>query len=68
MFASFFVGVEGVKGIIAEAVSGFLGNPWVQGVLYFVLVCLFTYFYTAVTFDPKNVSETYRRWVGLFLV
>ncbi len=64
MFASFFVGVEGAVGIIAEAVSGFLGNPWVQGVLYFVLVCLFTYFYTAVTFDPKNVSENLQKMGG----
>ena len=27
---------------------------WFYGVFYFVMVVLFTYFYTAVTFDPKH--------------
>jgi len=32
-------------------------NSLVGGVFYFALVIFFTYFYTAVTFDPNNVSE-----------
>ncbi|MEK7646123.1 MAG: preprotein translocase subunit SecY [Patescibacteria group bacterium] len=39
----------------------FLNNPWVHGGAYFVLVVLFTYFYTAVTFDPKLISENLQR-------
>ncbi len=64
MIASFFVGTGGVVGKIADMVSLFFLNPWAQGTLYFVLVCLFTYFYTAVTFDPKNVSENLQKMGG----
>lgn len=39
----------------------FFNNPWVYGIAYFVLVVLFTYFYTAVTFDPKLISENLQR-------
>ncbi len=34
------------------------------GTIYFVLVVLFTYFYTAVTFDPKNISENLQKMGG----
>lgn len=34
---------------------------WTYGILYFVMVVLFTYFYTAVTFDPKMISENLQR-------
>ena len=39
----------------------FLNNLWVHGILYFILVVAFTYFYTAVTFDPKMISENLQR-------
>ncbi len=38
-----------------------LNNQWVYGSFYFILVVLFTYFYTAVTFDPKMLSENLQR-------
>jgi len=41
----------------ALAVTEFLANTWWYGGIYFVLVVLFTYFYTAVTFEPKTVAE-----------
>lgn len=31
------------------------------GIVYFALVVIFTYFYTAVTFDPKMISENLQR-------
>jgi preprotein translocase subunit SecY len=34
-----------------------LANQLVYGIAYFVLVFLFTYFYTAVTFDPDSISK-----------
>lgn len=34
-----------------------LNNQVVYGVIYFILVFLFTYFYTAVTFDPDSISK-----------
>ena len=36
-------------------------NAWVHGIAYFALVFLFTYFYTAVTFDPKQMSENLQK-------
>jgi preprotein translocase subunit SecY len=39
----------------------FFNNLWVYGIIYFILVVLFTYFYTAVTFDPKLISENLQR-------
>jgi preprotein translocase subunit SecY len=38
------------------------GNPgvWVYGALNIVLIMFFTYFYTAVTFNPKEVSDNMR--------
>jgi len=41
-----------------------LKNQWVYGILYFLLVCVFTYFYTAVTFDPKDISENLQKMGG----
>lgn len=50
---------------IADKISTYLSpNHWLYGVLYFVLVVLFTYFYTAVTFDPKNVAENLQKQGG----
>ncbi|OGZ65932.1 MAG: preprotein translocase subunit SecY [Candidatus Staskawiczbacteria bacterium RIFCSPHIGHO2_02_FULL_33_16] len=64
MIAGFFGGVSGVVGNVANWVVVFFNNPWVHGVLYFLLVILFTYFYTAVTFDPKTISENLQKMGG----
>ncbi len=37
--------------------TAFMSNPWEYGTLYFLLVILFTYFYTAITFDPNRISD-----------
>ncbi len=39
----------------------YMNNQWVYGISYFVLVVLFTYFYTAVTFDPNRMAENLQR-------
>jgi preprotein translocase subunit SecY len=64
MLFGFLVGVEGFVGNVAEKITDVLQITWVYGGLVFVLVCLFTYFYTAVTFDPKNVSENLQKMGG----
>ncbi|HEY4478700.1 MAG TPA: preprotein translocase subunit SecY, partial [Candidatus Paceibacterota bacterium] len=53
---------NGTISSIASYVSSLL-NPssWVYGVLYFAFVFAFTYFYTAVTFDPKMISENLQK-------
>ena len=38
-----------------------LGNSWIYGILYFVLIFLFTYFYSAITFDPESVATNLQR-------
>lgn len=39
-------------------------NLWLYAPLYFALVVLFTFFYTAVTFDPKNVASNLQKMGG----
>lgn len=41
--------------------NNFFNSPWVYASLYFVLVFLFTYFYTAVTFDPNAISKNLQK-------
>jgi preprotein translocase subunit SecY len=36
-------------------------NPWFYAVVYFLLVFAFTYFYTAVTFDPHTLSTNLQK-------
>lgn len=42
-------------------VLAFLNNTWIYGASYFILVFFFTYFYTAVTFDPKMISQNLQK-------
>lgn len=42
----------------------FLNNVYAYSAVYFVLVVVFTYFYTAVTFDPKEISKNLQRAGG----
>lgn len=46
---------------IAKSMAGFSQTSLLYGVLYFVLVFLFTYFYTAVTFDPESLSTNLQK-------
>lgn len=45
----------------AEAVVGALANQWVYGALYFFLVVVFTYFYTAITFEPNQIAKNLQK-------
>ena len=38
-----------------------LNNMWVYGIAYFVLVFLFTYFYTAITFEPNAIASNLQK-------
>lgn len=42
----------------------FQSGDMLYSVIYFFLVVLFTYFYTAVTFDPKNISTNLQKMGG----
>ncbi|MEI6650231.1 MAG: preprotein translocase subunit SecY [Candidatus Moraniibacteriota bacterium] len=49
---------------IAVSVNVFLQNPWIYSGLYFLLVVVFTYFYTAVIFDPFKIAENLQKQGG----
>lgn len=66
MFPSFIANImitskiEMIKNI-GSFLYVWLQNNLVHGILYFILVFFFTYFYTAITFDPKKISENLQR-------
>ncbi len=47
-----------------DLVARVLNDQLIYGILYFVLVFVFTYFYTAVTFDPNEISKNLQRSGG----
>lgn len=54
-----FVQTEGLQNI-----SGLLSFGWIHLGLYVGLIVFFTYFYTAVTFNPMDVAENIRKQGG----
>ena len=46
---------------ITRALTAFLNNGWFYSIFYFLLVFMFTYFYTAVTFDPDAISTNLQK-------
>ena len=54
----------GLGATINEFTSGLLNNQVVYGLLYFLLVFLFTYFYIGITFDPEEISKNLQRSGG----
>lgn len=46
---------------VVRALQAFIANQVTYGIAYFVLVFLFTYFYTAVTFDPDAMSKNLQK-------
>ncbi|MBI2062762.1 MAG: preprotein translocase subunit SecY [Candidatus Yanofskybacteria bacterium] len=65
MIATFLSGskIAFVSGI-AAFFNKFVQDQVIYGISYFLLVVLFTYFYTAVTFDPKSISENIQKQGG----
>ncbi|MBI2021063.1 preprotein translocase subunit SecY [Candidatus Giovannonibacteria bacterium] len=62
MIASFFsASGNAILRSVSQAIISFLNNPWPYAGAYFILVFLFTYFYTAVTFDPQSVSSNLQK-------
>jgi len=47
-----------------DLVSTLFNNQYLYSLLYFGMVVIFTYFYTAVTFDPKEISKNLQRSGG----
>lgn len=65
MIAQFFVNArtESLRNIATWTLQ-IMQNQWIYGILYFVLVFIFAYFYTAVIFHPENVAENIQKQGG----
>lgn len=50
--------------VLNTLVTKFFNNIAIYSALYFVLVVVFTYFYTAVTFDPQEIAKNLQRSGG----
>jgi preprotein translocase subunit SecY len=46
---------------ISQTLLALLANAWIYTSAYFILVFLFTYFYTAVTFDPDSIATNLQK-------
>lgn len=46
---------------VSSTLLAVLANQWFYAAAYFLLVFVFTYFYTAVTFDPEQVSTNLQK-------
>ncbi len=46
---------------MATTLLGYVTDPWIYATAYFVLVFFFTYFYTAVTFDPHSIATNLQK-------
>jgi len=65
MIASFMSGATASWAIkVANLFNAFSSNLWMYGFFYFFLVVLFTYFYTAVTFNPDNIANNLQKQGG----
>jgi len=62
MIVNFLVNVDNqIIQTVSSAILAFLNNGWFYSIFYFVLVFLFTYFYTAVTFDPEAIATNLQK-------
>lgn len=65
LIANFFVNSDKeTVAQVARFVSQLFQNQWFYGSAYFIMVVLFTYFYTAVVFDPNKISENLQKQGG----
>ena len=49
---------------ISNFAQGFVANQLYYGMFYFLLVFIFTYFYTAITFNPEEVAKNLQQSGG----
>ncbi len=52
---------SGIVKTIAAFALGVIANQWFYAIAYFFLVFVFTYFYTAVTFDPHMIATNLQK-------
>jgi preprotein translocase subunit SecY len=64
LIANFLSNMEGFWGNAGRTVGSLFTNSWIYGGLYFIMVFLFTYFYTLITFEPVSISENLKKMGG----
>ena len=65
IIANFFVASSNTVVVsVSQFVVQLFQNQLFYGAVYFVLVVVFTYFYTSVTFDPAQISENVQKQGG----
>lgn len=65
MVANFLAGSQATwLSSFSQGMANLFQNQIFYGALYFVMVVLFTYFYTAVTFNPQQISENIQKQGG----
>ncbi|MBI5153399.1 MAG: preprotein translocase subunit SecY [Parcubacteria group bacterium] len=55
--------IEWASGL-QDLVARFYASKLIYNIAYFMLVVLFTYFYTAITFDPGEIAKNLQRFGG----
>lgn len=48
----------------ATAINSFFQNQTYYGIIYFILVVAFTYFYTAIVFNPQEIADNVQKQGG----
>ncbi|HYV33541.1 MAG TPA: preprotein translocase subunit SecY, partial [Candidatus Limnocylindria bacterium] len=63
MVAQFFVHAKSaaLANFAQKVVTLFSAQGWFYGVTYFILIMAFTYFYTAVVFNPEEIAENVQK-------
>ncbi len=68
IFASSILAFVTTIGQYIPAVSGFFNSTayttWIYNGLYMILIVLFTYFYTGITFNPVDVADNMKKYGG----
>ncbi len=65
LIASFLAGIGNPQiSALAQKINFAFQNPILNGFLYFILVFIFTFFYTMVTFDPKAIATNLQKMGG----
>ena len=59
--ASFFGVQAGDSGFWGGFLKVFSADSWIYAVLYFLLILFFTYFYTAIQFNPIEISNNMKK-------
>jgi preprotein translocase subunit SecY len=60
--AAFLMGLSnGIAVSVGNGINAFFNNTLAYSVMYFILVFAFTFFYTAVTFDPESIATNLQK-------